>query len=58
MTTNREPHEELPDNVRSISRGPYADEPVGEEDVLLEEWMSTLDPEKHRILPKDETFED
>lgn len=38
-------------NVTRINRGLYADEAETDEDPLLEEYLSTLDPEKHRILP-------
>ncbi|WP_166999093.1 hypothetical protein [Paramicrobacterium fandaimingii] len=59
MTANGDPRDERPDNVTPIKRGSYGDEPVSEEDVLLEDWMSTLDPEKHRLNPpEDEALRD
>ncbi|SEB56548.1 hypothetical protein SAMN04489806_1122 [Paramicrobacterium humi] len=45
-------HTGLPDNVSPLWRGPYADAPSAESDVLDEEWISTLDPDKHRLFPK------
>lgn len=48
--TSREKDDHI-SNVTRISRGPYGDEPETAEDPLLDEYLSTLDPEKHRILP-------
>lgn len=40
------------DNVIYLDSGKYQEEPTSES-VLDEEWISTLDPRKHRILPED-----
>lgn len=48
--TNREKDDHLC-NVTRINRGPYADEAETDDDPLLDEYLSTLDPDRHRILP-------
>lgn len=53
MEKKTRPEQSPGGNVSKISRGPYADEPVTESDVLAEEWFSTLDPEVHRLSPRE-----